>query len=186
MLNSVFYSETDSTFLCAGVFSNDVVTRACIYKWDLDGNYSCSGAINPIANSHVGEAIPTNDGYFLLTGTYNNVAPGITSFFLVKSKSDCNSNLNLTIGIDETNTINETTFKAFPNPSSGCFSLHVDKAPEFVDLIDLTGKSIPLNSSMLGGVLTIDAGSIATGMYIFKTRIHQNSPINYQSIIISR
>lgn len=185
-LNSVSYSAIDSTFISAGEFSNEVVTRATLYKWDLDGNYICSAPINPIANSQVGEAVSTNDGHYLLTGTYNNVAPGITSFFLVKSKSDCNSNLNLLLGVDETQTINESTFKIFPNPSSGCFSLHVDKAPDFIELIDLTGKSIPLNSNMQEGVFTIDAGLVAAGMYILKSRAKQNSPINYQSIIISR
>jgi hypothetical protein len=186
MVNSVFYSETDSSFISAGEFSNDVVTRACIYKWDLYANYICSSAINPIGNSHVGEAIPTNDGHFLLTGTYNNIAPGITSFFLSKSDSNCNSNSNIILGIEEQNSNNEYYNKSFPNPSSGSFSLRVDKAPELIELIDLTGKSIPFNSIMQGGILTIDAGSIAAGMYVLKFRTNQNAPITYQSIIITR
>jgi hypothetical protein len=88
--------------------------------------------------------------------------------------------------MEENNMNNSDNLKAFPNPSSGCFSLHVDKAPDFIELIDLTGKSIPLNSNMQEGVFTIDAGSVAAGMYILKSRAKQNSPINYQSIIISR
>lgn len=185
-LKSVRYSAIDSTFISAGEFSNDVVTRATLYKWDLYGYYSCSAAINPTANSYVGEAIPTNDGHYLLTGTYNNVAPGITSFFLVKSKSNCLTNLNLTVGLFETNKINEPTLEIFPNPSSGCFSMRVDKAPEFIELTDITGKSIPINSTMHGDVLMIDVGSVAAGMYILKSRAQQNSLLNFQSIIISK
>jgi hypothetical protein len=186
MVNSVFYSETDSSFISAGEFTNDVVTRACIYKWDLSGNYICNSAVNPIGNSHVGEAIPTNDGHFLLTGTYNNIAPGITSFFLSKFKSNCNSNSNLTIGIEETNSNYESSSTPFPNPTSGSFNMRFSIEPELIELIDLTGKTIPFSRSYHAEILNIDAGSISPGMYVLKLRTNQNSPTTHHSIIISR
>jgi hypothetical protein len=186
MLNSVFYSEIDSTFISAGEFSNSVVTRATLYKWDLYGYYSCGAAINPIATSHIGEAVSTNDGHFLLTGTFNSVGPGITSFFLVKSKLNCFSNLNLIIGIDEINNNIESSNTPFPNPSSGTFNISLNIEPELIDLIDLTGKEILFSKNYHAGILSIDAGSIAPGMYVLKLRTNQNSPTTYHSIIISR
>jgi len=186
MVNSVFYSETDSSFISAGEFTNDVVTRACIYKWDLYGNYICNSAINPIGNSHVGEAIPTNDSHILLTGTFNNIAPGITSFFLSKSKSNCNSNSNLTIGINEMNSSFESSNNPFPNPTNGIFKINISIKPELIELIDLTGKTIPFRQIYHEEILSIDAGSIAPGMYVLKLRTNQNSPTKHHSIIISR
>jgi hypothetical protein len=53
-------------------------------------------------------------------------------------------------------------------------------------LIDLTGKVVPFSSSYHAEILSIDAGSIAPGMYVLKLRTNQNSPSRYQSIIISR
>lgn len=186
MVNSVFYSETDSTFISAGEFTNAVVTRACIYKWDLSGDYICNSAINPIGSSHVGEAIPTNDSHILLTGTFNNIAPGITSFFLSKSKSNCNSNSNLTIGINEMNSSFESSNNPFPNPTNGTFNINLSIEPELIELIDLTGKTIPFRQIYNAEILSIDAGSIAPGMYVLKLRTNQNSLTTHHSIIISR
>ena len=185
-LNSVRYSSIDSTFISAGEFSNEVVTRATLYKWDLYGYYICSAAINPIATSHVGEAVSTNDGHILLTGTFNDIGPGITSFFLVKSQLNCFSNLNLTIGIDESTSNFESFNYPFPNPSNGTFNIKLRINPELIELIDLTGKLIPISTSYNAEILNIDAGSIASGMYFLILRTSQNSPITYQSIIINR
>lgn len=185
-LNSVSYSAIDSTFISAGEFSNDVVTRATIYKWDLYGYYVCSAAMNPIATSHVGEAVTTIDSHILLTGTFNNIGPGIESFFLVKSQLNCFSNLNLTIGIEETNSNIESSDAPFPNPTSGSFNINISIEPELIELIDLTGKNIPFSKTYYAGILSIDAGTIASGMYVLKLRTNQNSPSGYQSIIISR
>jgi hypothetical protein len=142
--------------------------------------------MNPTASSHVGEAVSTNDSHILLTGTFNNVGPGIESFFLVKSQLNCFSNLNLTIGIEETNSNEETSNIPFPNPTSGSFNINLSIEPELIELIDLTGKNIPFSQIYHAGILSIDAGSIAPGMYFLKLRTNQNSPALYQSIIISR
>ena len=57
---------------------------------------------------------------------------------------------------------------------------------ELIELIDLTGKNIPFTQIYHAGILSIDAGTIAPGMYVLKLRTNQNSPSRYQSIIISR
>ena len=77
-------------------------------------------------------------------------------------------------------------FMAFPNPSSGNFNIRLNINPELIELVDLTGKTIPFSTSYQAEILSIDAGSIAPGMYVLKIRTGQNSPITFQSIIISR
>ena len=185
-VKSVFYSPTDSSFVIAANHISDIETRATIYKFDYFLNYVCYASANSIKNSYVGEAVVTNDGFIVMNGTYDFVAPGLSSFFLMKTTLNCTANLNVVIGIEEHDNGEEKNINPFPNPSSGCFSLRLDNEPEFIDLIDLTGKTIPLSKSYHGEVLSIDAGFIAPGMYILKTRSSRNSPITYQSVIISR
>jgi hypothetical protein len=185
-VKSVSYSPSDSSFIIAANHISDIETRATIYKFDNFLYFLCYASANSIKNSYIGEAVITDDAHIVLNGTYDFVGPGLSSFFLMKTTLTCDANLNVIIGMEENNMNNSDNLKAFPNPSSGCFSLHVDKAPDFIELIDLTGKSIPLNSNMQEGVFTIDAGSVSAGMYILKSRAKQNSRINYQSIIISR
>lgn len=185
-VKAVFYSPSDSSFVIAADHISDIETRATIYKFDFFLSYVCYASANSIKNSYVGEAVVTNDGFIVMNGTYDFVAPGLSSFLLMKTTLNCDANLNVIIGIEENGNDISENFNAFPNPSSGSLSLRIDKKPEQIELIDLTGKSIPLTSIMQGGLLTIDAGSIAPGMYVLKTRSMQNSPTRYQSIIISR
>ncbi len=185
-VKAVFYSPSDSSFVIAADHISDIETRATIYKFDFFLSYVCYASANSIKNSYVGEAVVTNDGFIVMNGTYDFVAPGLSSFLLMKTTLNCDANLNVIIGIEENGNDFSENFKAFPNPSSGSLSLRMDKKPEQIELIDLTGKSIPLTYIMQGGILTIDAGSIAPGMYVLKTRSMQNSPTRYQSIIISR
>lgn len=185
-VKSVSYSQSDSSFIIAANHISDIETRATIYKFDNFLYFLCYASANSIKNSYIGEAVTTDDAHIVLNGTYDFVGPGLSSFFLMKTTLTCDANLNIIIGLEENSMNNSDDLKAFPNPSSGCFSMRVDKAPEFIELTDITGKSIPINSTMQGNVLMIDVGSVAAGMYILKSRAQQNSLLNFQSIIISR
>jgi hypothetical protein len=185
-VKAVFYSPSDSSFVIAADHISDIETRATIYKFDYFLNYVCYASVNSIKNSYVGEAIVTNDGFIVMNGTYDFVAPGLSSFFLMKTTLNCDANLNVIIGIEEGENDLYENIKAFPNPTSGNFNIRLNKNPELVELVDLTGKTIPFSTSYHSEILSIDAGSIAPGMYVLKIRTGQNSPITFQSIIISR
>jgi hypothetical protein len=94
--------------------------------------------------------------------------------------------LNVIIGIDELSKGIITKDLVFPNPSNGNFNMRLNINPELIELVDLTGKAIPFSASYQAEILSIDAGPIAPGMYVLKTRTSQNSPITFQSIIINR
>jgi hypothetical protein len=185
-VKAVFYSPSDSSFVIAADHISDIETRATIYKFDYFLSYVCYASANSIKNSYVGEAIVTNDGFIVMNGTYNFVAPGLSSFFLMKTTLNCDANLNVIIGIDELSKGIITKDLVFPNPSNGNFNLRLNINPELIELVDLTGKAIPFSANYQAGILSIDAGSIAPGMYVLKTRTSQNSPITFQSIIINR
>jgi hypothetical protein len=165
---------------------SDIETRATIYKFDFFLSYVCYASANSLKNSYVGEAVVTNDGFIVMNGTYDFVAPGLSSFFLMKTSLNCDANLNVIIGLEENENHLSENIKAFPNPSNGSFCLTMDEKPELIELIDLTGKTIPFNKIYNAEILTIDAGSIAPGMYVLKLRTNQNSSTTYQSIIINR
>ena len=185
-VKSVFYSPSDSSFVIAANHISDIETRATIYKFDYFLSYVCYASANSLKNSYVGEAVVTNDGFIVMNGTYDFVAPGLSSFFLMKTTLNCDANLNVIIGIEENENDLPENIKAFPNPCNGSFCIRLDKKPELLELIDLTGKTIPFSKSYQAEILSIDAGSIAPGMYVLKTRTSQNSPSRYHSIIINR
>ena len=185
-VKAVFYSPSDSSFVIAADHISDIETRATIYKFDYFLSYVCYASANSIKNSYVGEAIVTSDGFIVMNGTYNFVAPGLSSFFLMKTTLNCDANLNVIIGIDELSKGIITKDLVFPNPSNGNFNMRLNINPELIELVDLTGKAIPFSASYQAEILSIDAGPIAPGMYVLKTRTSQNSPITFQSIIINR
>jgi hypothetical protein len=185
-VKGVFYSPSDSSFVIAADHISDIETRASIYKFDYFLNYVCYASANSVKNSYVGEAIVTNDGFIVMNGTYDFVAPGLSSFFLMKTTLNCDANLNIMIGIEESEKNLSDNLMAFPNPSSGNFNIRLNLNPKLIELVDLTGKKIPLSTSYHSEILSIDAGSIAPGMYVLKIQTSQNSPILYQSIIINR
>jgi hypothetical protein len=185
-VKSVFYSQSDSSFVIAADHISDIETRATIYKFDYFLNYVCYASANSIKNSYVGEATVTNDGFIVMNGTYDFVAPGLSSFFLMKTTLNCDANMNVIIGIEENENDLSDKFMAFPNPNSGNFNIRLNINPELIELLDLTGKVIPFSASYQAEILSIDAGSIAPGMYVLKIQTSQNSPITYHSIIINR
>ncbi|MBR4506675.1 MAG: T9SS type A sorting domain-containing protein [Bacteroidales bacterium] len=66
-------------------------------------------------------------------------------------------------------TIDGNRIAVYPNPTSGLVSVTGLEAHAEIELVDMTGRTLPLRASWHGNEATIDLGGLAPGLYLLST-----------------
>jgi hypothetical protein len=180
VMKSVRYYEPNNSFVFSLDFLAPSALRATIYRFTVLLDYLCSVPVNDVANSSAQEAIATSDGHLLLTGTYNQLAPGVSSMLLFKTQMDCSSTSTITTGIEEQQ--DKTSIKLYPNPGNSWVNLELVNGFMSVQVFDLNGRlqAVPFSSN--GNKLHLNMEQLAEGVYLVQV-VLPNGISNYHRFI---
>ena len=118
------------------------------------------------------------------TGVLTTNAPGVYTVMTSNTTNTCTSSAQLTVGICvgiEENGI-QNSFRVFPNPNKGLFSIHSENVLKdgLIEVYDLFGKRI-VSQAINNREALIDIQTYSSGMYLL--RISDNSKIYYIKVL---
>ena len=183
-MQSVRFVEENNSFVFSANYQAPTVMRATVYRYTVLLDYLCSAPMNVLSNSYASEAIAVLGSYLLMTGTFNQVAPGVSSFVLMKTTMNCLWNDNVTVGLNETVLVNISP-EIYPNPTEGKLHVDIAREPLLVRVTDLNGREVDLSFNYSDARLTIATDALEPGMYMLHLQ-HKNAPSSYHRFIRSR
>ena len=86
------------------------------------------------------------------------------------------------LSVTNLNPIDQTDFKPFPNPSSGAFYIPNVPTNSTIQLLDLHGKQLEVQTESMGNHLKIDVINPSPGMYLLQ--VHQEDTTVTKQLII--
>lgn len=176
------YQDTDTSFVACGTVTQTNWTRTLIYRFTLDGDslwrrdYAHYGSSSLYPREALYSIEPTSDGGMVLTGeTWQSILPNDHDLWLLKLDSmGCLVPGCQYVGINDLVFGLEDALTAYPNPSSGAFTLEFD-LPENMDLagdlriqvFDMQGRQVLARALGLDRHqrITLDLSNEPAGLY---------------------
>ena len=180
-MQSVYYCDFNNSFVFSGDYTSFSLKRASTFRYTVLLDYLCNLSISDLGSSNATDAISTHNGYMLMTGNYNTIGPGVSSVFVLKSHMDCSFQNTIDVGLAD---LEETgSSRVYPNPSQGTFAIELTTAPKSIQLNDVQGRSISIETVYTNGKLSVHTSAIAPGLYVLSIRTMDNRISNHRIMI---